>query len=333
MIRIGVIGVGQISQWHIKSYLKCKDVQLVAICDLNEELLRDVAQTYNIPKSYRDYRELLRDSDIDAVSICTSNHMHAPMAIAALEAKKHVLCEKPMAHNLQEAIAMEKASRIHNRLLMIGFVRRFGKDVDYATKQINNLGEIYYGKASYLRRQGSPGSWFIDPKQSGGGAMIDIGIHMLDMMCYLCDDYEVSSVLASTAYKKCQDAFEVEELTTATISFRDGKRLYLDTSYCLHGEDINKLELFGTEGGMKIDSRVTEYSSDGERDIVHHYAFNEEEAFEGEIKHFVEAVQGRIQCKCTAKQGVAIMEIINSIYESARTGELVMMREENYDTE
>lgn len=324
-MKIGIIGAGKISELHIEAYRK-NNAEILAICDLNQQRLESVADKYDIPNIYDDYMALLQNKEITAVSICTSNIMHEPITIAALNAGKHVLCEKPMALSLQGAKSMAKAAKEHNRHLMVGFVRRFGEDVSYTKQHImKELGDIYYAKASYLRRFGVPSGWFVNPELSGGGAMIDLGIHLLDMVCYLCEDFEVESVCAVAFKKKYQSQFTAEELLSAQIRFKNGRILALDTSYCGHGENKNSVELYGTDSGVKIESEVTRYMHDHMKSEVRHISFDFEKGFEEEIRRFIQVVRGETDVYPTADQGVKIMEIIQAIYESARLGREVIL--------
>ena len=166
-LKIGIVGLGNISRVHREAYRQNPDVELYAFCDINEERLNAEADAWCITHRYTDVEEMVRDlPELDAVSICVWNCNHAKCAIAALNAGKHVLCEKPIAKTVEEAEAMVAAAERNNRLLMVGFCCRFGTDAalirQFAEKDY--FGEIYYAKASYLRRNGNPGGWFANTK-------------------------------------------------------------------------------------------------------------------------------------------------------------------------
>ncbi|MDO5310330.1 MAG: Gfo/Idh/MocA family oxidoreductase, partial [Clostridia bacterium] len=163
-IKIGIIGVGNIAGTHIQAYLKNPNVELYAFCDINEAQLKKMGEEYGIERLYTDVNEMLALTEIDAVSVCTWNSAHAECAIAALNAGKHVLCEKPMAVNAAQAEEMKAAAEKNGKLLMIGFVRRYGNDCKILKEFIDTdyFGDIYYAKATYLRRNGNPGGWFGD---------------------------------------------------------------------------------------------------------------------------------------------------------------------------
>ena len=158
-VKIGIIGVGNIAQEHIHAYKQNPYVELYAFCDINPQRLKEMGELHGITRCYTSEREMLDAlPELDAVSVCTWNNQHAPCTIMALEAGKNVLCEKPMATSVAEAEKMLETARRCNRLLMIGFVCRFGKDCALMEDFVHSdfFGEMYYAKATYLRRCGNP---------------------------------------------------------------------------------------------------------------------------------------------------------------------------------
>ena len=186
--RVAIIGTGGISNMHMGGYKALSDtVEVVACCDIDREKAEKYAAGYGIPAVYESYDEMFEKEKIDAVSVCTWNSAHKGAAIAALRAGANVICEKPMAMNRFEAEEMKKEADKAGRLLMIGFVRRFGRDAQVLKSFIDGgrMGDIYYAKATYLRRNGCPGRWFGDKAYSGGGPLIDLGVHVIDLVRYL----------------------------------------------------------------------------------------------------------------------------------------------------
>ena len=341
---VGIIGAGNISRAHIRGYLECEDVELKAICDINMERAKEKAEKNRIPDVYSDYRELLQDKEIDAVSVCTWNDSHASISIDALKAGKNVLCEKPMAISSAQAVEMEEASRKYNKLLMIGFVRRFGNDCEVLQDFIKagDLGEIYYAKACYLRRHGNPGGWFSDKSRSGGGPLIDLGVHVIDLVRYLAGSPKPVSVygvtndmLGSREYIKTSKPYEsadhkndelcdVEDMASAMVRFENGMVLNLETSFSLNLEkDKGEIELFGTKAGAKMDPEIRIFTDKNGylTDIVpaQKTALSMEGLFEKEVRHFVNCVKGEAICISKAEDGIEVMKIIDAVYESART--------------
>lgn len=267
-VRIAVIGAGSISDMHLRSYQNNKEAELVAICDLNEERARAKADKYGIGRIYTDYKELLASADIDAVSICTWNNSHAPISIAALEAGKHVLTEKPLCKTVAEALEVEEAVRRSGKTLQVGFVRRYASNTGIVKSFLDNgeLGDIYYAKASCIRRLGNPGGWFSDIERSGGGPLIDVGVHVIDLCWYLMGRPKVKSISGNTynrlgnranvrnlAYYKAADYDAshntVEDMANAMIRFENGASLLVDVSFTLHAkEDELTVKLYGDKG-------------------------------------------------------------------------------------
>ncbi len=349
-IKIGVIGSGNISREHLKAYAANPNVEIYALCDINEETLKRRGAEFGVTRLYTDVYEMVKLEEIDAVSICTWNNAHAECSIAALNAGKHVLCEKPMAMNEQQAKAMKEAAEQNGKLLMIGFVRRFGNDCTIVRDFIDKdfFGEIYYAKTTYLRRKGSPGGWFGDKSRSGGGPLIDLGVHVIDLTRYLMGGHKPVSVYGATFHKlgdkrdikakadyvsdkvSSKDVFDVEDLATAMIRFDNGSVLQVEASFTLNiGKDKGTVELFGTKGGAKLDPELTLYTD------LNGYLANIELAaptalsfsglFANEINHFVDCVINGTPCRAPAEDGVMLMKILDGIYESARTGHEVVL--------
>lgn len=349
-IKIGVIGTGSISNVHLSSYQKNPNVEIYALCDINEDRVKAAAEKYGVKRIYTDMHEMLKLEEIDAVSVCTWNSQHAPCTIAALNAGKHVICEKPMATSAEEAREMKAAADRNGKLLMIGFVRRFGNDCEVLQDFINNdyFGELYYTKATYLRRKGNPGGWFGDKSRSGGGPLIDLGVHVIDLVRYLLGNPKPVSVYGATfqklfdrknikdkigyssASKTNNDVCDVEDLATALIRFDNGAVLSIEASFSLNiKKDEGKIELFGTKGGAKLDpsleiySDINDYMANVQLCTKTELDFNG--LFEKEINHFVSCVKDGIECKAPAQDGIELMVILDAIYESARTGHEVII--------
>lgn len=349
-IKIGIIGTGSISNEHINSYLKNPNVELYAFCDINEEHLNTMAEKYEVTKTFTDINEMLSLKEIDAVSVCTWNSAHAPCVIAALNAGKHVMCEKPMATSAEDARAMKAAADKNGKLLMIGFVRRYGNDCELLKDFISTgyFGDLYYAKATYLRRKGSPGGWFGDKSRSGGGPLIDLGVHVIDLVRYLMGNPKPVSIYGATfkklfdrknvkdevgytsSSKTDNDIFDVEDLVTAMIRFDNGAVLSIESSFSLNiKNDEGKIELFGTKAGAKLDpnlqifTEVNGYMANVSLNTSTALSFDG--LFAKEIDHFVSCLKDGIPCKSPAQDGVDIMTIIDAIYESAKTGHEVMI--------
>ena len=347
-IKVGIIGCGNISNFHTGGYKALPDAcEIVAVCDIDEQKVKAYAEKYGVARWYTDYNEMLAKENLDAVSVCTWNAEHKGATIAALKSGVNVICEKPMAMNQAEALEMKKVAEESGKLLMIAFVRRFGNDADVLKNFIDKgtMGDLYYAKAVYLRRNGWPGGWFGDKEYAGGGPLIDLGVHVIDLVRYLAGNpkpisaYGVTydnlgpnrasggqSWVASTGGKKFK--YDVEDFSSALVRFDNGMTLAVEASFNLNVKnDVGNIELFGTKAGAKIDPQI-EFFSDMNGMLVDikpsgNTALNFDGLFNREIAHFVDCVRNGTPCRSTADDGVAVMKILDAIYESARTGKVV----------
>lgn len=345
IVRIGLIGCGSISDSHLQAYAANPQVKLTAVCDLNEERARRTAKQYGIDDVYADYRQLLADPNIDAVSICTWNNSHAEISIEALRSGKNVLCEKPLCKTVDEALAIRQAVEETGRVLQVGYVRRHAANIEVLKRFIDagDLGDLYYAKASLIRRLGNPGGWFADEERSGGGPLIDIGVHVIDLCWYLMGKPAPVSV-SGNAYRKLGNRSNienfsyyqaadfdpslntVEDMANALIRFENGASLMVDVSFSLHArKDSAQIAVFGERGGAEIEpslSIVTEQHNtilniDPQLTTP---GFDFVDSFKREINHFVDLCQGKGENLCPVDDGVAMIRLLNAIYRSAEEG-------------
>lgn len=356
-LRIGVIGAGSISNMHLTSYAAHPDVDIVGIHDTNVQRAQQMADTYGATRVHAALADLLADDEIDAVSICTWNDSHAELAIAVLEAGKHVLVEKPLSKTVAEAEAIADAVARTGKHLHVGFVRRFGSNAKMLKSFIDagELGEIYYAKAVNIRRIGNPGGWFADSSRSGGGPLIDIGVHVLDLCWYMMGTPRATSVSASTYHHlgnranvtslwryKATDydpsKSDVEDLAVAFIRFDNGATLTLETSYSLHAaQDHLGISLYGVRGGAELEPelRMVTEKVDTVLNIspqVDHRTFDFEEGFTNEIAHFVALCLGRAEPVAPVEHGVEMMRILSAVYESAASDREVTLGDAGRET-
>ncbi len=351
--RIVMVGAGNIANIHLDAYKKNPRVEIVAVCDVDPVRLKMTCDRFGIEKSYTDLSEMLADKSLlaDAADVCVWNCSHAACSIAALNAGLHVICEKPMAMNTQEAEKMKAVAEKNRKLLMIAFVCRFNDEQQIALDFIKQgyVGQVYYARASYMRRHGSPGGWFSDKARSGGGPVIDLGVHVIDQTRVLMGSPRPVSVFAVTSdligdgrelktnvgYRpygaKDDDKFDVEDFGAAMIRYDNGAVVLLETSYSLNGEPSGKKEMFGSTGGIRLESgKVTLYTqvngfmSNITPDIQNYK--NTGDGFYKELDHFVDCLQNGTPCAATADDGIIVMKILDAIYESGRTGHEVLIK-------
>ena len=345
-LRIAMIGAGSIAKTHLTAYAKIPNVEIVAACDINEETLNKTADQFGIVGRYTSLEKMLKLEELDAADVCVWNCAHASCSIAALNAGLNVLCEKPMAMNAEEAQAMKDAAEKNGKLLMLGFVTRFSKPAVVAKDFIDNgyLGDIYFTKASYLRRHGNPGGWFSDKSKSGGGPIIDIGVHPLDLIRYLMGNPKPVSVYCVSNSELHEDranlktkvdwypegadpkrdVCDVESSAVGIIRYDNGASTLLECSYALNlgvsGDSLGRT-LCGTKGGINLDTmklytNMNGFMTDVAIDTKTYEKGND--IFFEEMSHFVDCCINGTKCISPADDGVVIMKILDALYESAR---------------
>lgn len=269
-LRYACIGAGGIAdKKHLNEYAKSNDIELIAICDTNRPTAERMAEKYAIPRIYDNYMEMLQKEELDLVSICTPNFLHAPIALEALQAGVHVHCEKPLAMNAAEAKSIMLAEKKSGKQVMVALNNRFTKESlfvkHYAVEGL--FGEIYHAKCGWRRRSGIPGKgvWFTQKQLAGGGPLIDLGVHFIDLVMYFMGFPAVSSVFGAT-YSKFGDSsnrirsgypnlqngiFDVEDMAVGYIRLQNGATIDFDFSWAANIEKETKYyELLGTKGGV-----------------------------------------------------------------------------------
>lgn len=342
-IKIGVIGLGM-GCVHIEGYRSHPRAKVTAICDKDRKRLHEVAQKYGITKTYTNAEAMFAAESLDAVSVCTPNKFHAPLTMKALDRGLHVLCEKPIAMNTAEAVAMNTLARKRRRKLTINYSSRFfptslalKREVDKGT-----FGEIYFGRTVWHRRRGMPGfgGWFGDKKLAGGGPLIDLGVHRLDLALWLMGFPEPASVsgvtcnrIVSELAKREGKKFTVEDLACGMIKFTNGATLIIETSWALNIKQRQELilRLCGTKGGLSQEDVNGEYTTTEIFSDEDGYFFTRSLDFTtapttSAMFEFVDSILGKRPPIATGDEGIKVMKILDGIYESARTGREVRFR-------
>ena len=357
-IKIGVVGCGGIAnQKHFPALKNNGDLnEIVAFCDIIPERARKACAEYGAEgaKVYEDYHDLLADPEVEVVHICTPNVSHSEIAIAAFEAKKHVYCEKPMSHSPAEALKMVEAWKKSGMQFTVGYQNRFRPEVQnlHAACQAGDLGEIYYGKAHAVRRRGVP-TWgvFMDKAKQGGGPLIDIGTHALDITLWCMDNYEVDRVTGSVFHKLGglqqategnlfgpwdPETYEVEDSAMGFIKMKNGAAISLEASWALNMLESREASatLCGTLSGAEIHSGMS-YSKN---ELIYNRGRNGqlmEETIspvggvayfgggggeEGTIdcRQWLEALKSGTQPLVKPEEALVVTQILDAIYQSAR---------------
>ncbi|ELC8442781.1 Gfo/Idh/MocA family oxidoreductase [Clostridium perfringens] len=356
VVKVGVIGCGGIANGkHLPGLSKIKEVELVAFCDLEIDKAEKAAKEYGTEeaKVYSDYKELLKDETIEVIHVCTPNRSHSFITIDALEAGKHVMCEKPMAKTAEEARKMLEAAKRTGKKLTIGYQNRFRLDSEYLHKvcEAGELGEIYFAKAHAIRRRAVP-TWgvFLNEFEQGGGPLIDIGTHALDLTLWMMDNHKPKYVVGNV-YHKLGDKenaanawgpwdpkkFTVEDSAFGFITMENGATIVLESSWALNSLEVDeaKTTLCGTEGGADMKNGLTlngeKYSRLYEKRIdlqaggVDFYEGESEQPGDLEAKSWINCVVNDLEPVVKPEEALVVTEILEAIYESSKTGQPVYL--------
>ena len=335
-VKAAVVGLGWPGMQHLKGYTIDPRSEVIAVCDLDEKRTQEVAKEHDIPNTYTNYLEMLENKDIDAVSVCLPNFLHAPIAIDALNAGKHVLCEKPPARSAQEAREMADAAHQNSKTLMYALVQRFGGNSQKLKQlvQEGELGDVYFGKAAYVRRRGIPigkGGWFVDKERSGGGALIDIGVHALDCVWWLMGSPRPVGVMGAAyshfSHLVPEDVkYDVDDATFAQILFENGATVILETTWSLNLPGDNYIKIAGTKAGATLNPFMLYTEEDG-KELNKQLEAPSINGFDEEVKHFVGCIVDGTEPISSAEQGVMLMQMLDGIYESSEKGQSVHITE------
>ncbi|WP_240416829.1 Gfo/Idh/MocA family protein [Paenibacillus periandrae] len=348
-IRLGIIGAGNIANVHITMFKQLPaEVDIVAITDSYNPLAQLRAAEYSIPKCYMTSEELIQDPDIDAVVICVPNQWHAPLAVQALRAGKHVLLEKPMAIDVPSAREIVKAQRETGKVLMIPHQMRWEWLPLQVKEQVDKgaLGQIYNAKVGWFRRKGIPGwgTWFTKQEESGGGPLIDIGVHMLDLAFFFMGDVKPVSVYGATYAEfgpkrrgigtwgtpNWNGSFNVEDLATAMIKMDNGSTLTIEVSWAVHMDTDSKqfVHLMGSDGGASIrgtQGKLLTETFERATEVELVTPANDEGGRIRLSRHFVECIRDGKEPTTPAMSGFTNNLILDAIYRSSQTGHEVIL--------
>lgn len=353
LLKIGIIGCGGIANAkHLPSLSKLENVEIVAFCDIIKEKAVEAAEKFGKKgaRVYTDYKELLTEN-LDAVHVCTPNSSHDFISIAALESGKHVMCEKPMAKTPEGALKMLETAKKTGKKLTIGYQTRHEGSSTYLKKVCMNgdLGEIYYAKAHAIRRRGVP-TWgvFLDAEAQGGGPLIDIGTHALDLTLWMMNNYKPKMVVGSV-YRKLADQketgntwgdwdpkeFTVEDSAFGYITMENGATIVLESSWALNmrNPEEAKTTLCGTKAGadmkdglhingIKYNTQYVETPALG-TDSVAFFSGARLSPADKEAKEWINAIVNDTEVFVKPEEAYVVTQILDAIYTSAKTGKPV----------
>jgi predicted dehydrogenase len=351
-IRIGLIGAGQRAQQHLENYQSVAGAEIVAIADINEPLAQRVASQFKIPSVYTDYRELLQRDDLESVDICLHNNLHRPVAVAAMQAGKHVYCEKPMAGSYADARIMYDTAQTLGRKLAIQLFTLFKPETRAAKLLIDDgaLGELYHARSTGFRRRGRPyvdgygTSTFVQKRHAAGGALYDMGVYHIAGLLYLLGNPSVARITGRTYQKTAMDprretssGYDVEELALGFIHFTNDVTLDIIESWAIHLDGFEGSSVVGSLGGVRlqpfgyyhnlgdleINSTVDLEQIDYRWKNVHEGG----DVYDSAGHHWVAALQGRVELLPSAELALNTMLISEGIYLSQQLSREVTAEE------
>jgi predicted dehydrogenase len=347
-LRFGVLGAGQISRAACQEINRHPNARIVAISDPSSERVAELGSSLGGVRTFTDNEALLAEPELDAVFIATPNAFHAPLALSALDAGKHVLVEKPFATNAIEAQAVVERAKQRGKLLSVGMNQRFRPESQRVRALVENgtLGHVYHAKAFWFRRAGIPklGTWFGKKSLAGGGALYDIGVHLLDLALFVMGRFEPMSVSGQTysnfgprgigeggwgMSERAHADFDVDDGATALLRFADGATLTLDVSWAIHQKEPDRMNVVvhGSEAGagcypgeiyrFGAEKGAYETATLAETPLAYPHA--------NRFHNFIGAVLGTESLCVSPEQALAVQRVLDAIYESSRLGREVML--------
>ncbi|GMR25234.1 MAG: Gfo/Idh/MocA family oxidoreductase [Ignavibacteria bacterium] len=328
-VKVAIIGLGGVAQLvHLPNLLKIKSVILQSVAEIKTNRLNAIAEKFNIPERYKDYRELLAKSDVDAVIVTTPTALHKEIAIDCLNAKKELLVEKPIARTFKEAAAILKAAKKNNKKLMVGMNLRFRPDTLLLKSLIQSkeIGDPFYARAVWIRRQSSEEKWFMKREEAGGGVILDLGISLLDLSLWLMGYPNVKSVQTQNFY---QSRKTLEDTSISFIRCDNSKLINIETSWALPVEkDLFQLSVYGSNGSVtstplhlykKVENQIVDLKPTLSESPSHLF----KKAYLNELKSFIGAVRGLNPVFSSGEQAVERLRVIEAMYKSADTNQEV----------
>ena len=346
-VKVGVIGTGQIGLEHIEGCNSSPRAEVIAAADVSKKRLKAAAEEHGIAHTFKDYRDLLKCADVDAVTVALPNYLHSPVSLAALKAGKHVCCEKPFTMNAGQAEKVLALAKKARKTFMVGLNFRFNEDVQKMKACVDrgDLGDVYHARSIWLRRAGIPriGSWFTQKKDAGGGGMLDIGVHLLDATLHMMGCFKPKAVSGQTFTNfgnrgmgdgtwgmseiNKKSKFNVDDHASAHIKLAGGRTVAIEISWAAFGENANErsVDLYGTEGGGHLfPAKVFKKVGDDFQTLA---PDDVELALPTErMHHFIDCILDGKKPVCAAKQALAVQKILDAIYQSSKTGKEVRIK-------
>lgn len=343
-LKLGIIGVGGIGAIHAEAHQAVGETEIAAVCDVDGKVLAKAGKKFGVKQRFDDYRDLLK-TDVEAVAVCVGNVLHKEMALAAIEAGKHLFLEKPMAMNAAEAAEIAAAAEKADTILQMGMAWRFNPASQVIRRWVEDgqFGQIYHMRSVLVRRRGVPGlgRWFTTKAEAGGGALIDIGVHWFDLPMYLSGLWSPTTVSAKTYAEfgpamrdytyvgmwagppNFDGVFDVEDYATGFVRFGRQATLSFEIAWAVNSEDASFVEILGDKAGVRaFDGKplklLTEHG--GKLSDIEPKFDTKVNNYESQAASFVAACRGEHEPLATAQQGLAVMKLIDAVYASSEAG-------------
>ena len=329
IVNFGVVGLGM-GRGHLEGYVRAPNANMLGIADIDEKRLADAKERYGLKHAFTDYHDLFALKELDAVSIAVPNFLHNPITVAALKAGKHVLVEKPMALNAEEGQEMLDTAKAQGLKLMLHFNNRYRGDVQAIKRYVEagEFGDIYFAKTGWVRRRGIPGAggWFTTKSKSGGGPLIDLGVHVIDMTMYMMGSPLPVAVSGSAVQKFPQTVgrgtFDVEDFASAYVRFDNGATMAVEVSWAMNcASERNYSEIYGSKAGATLNPLTIWTEQNGKLANVEPIDVKGLSQFE----HFADCILNDKTPISPGEHGVVMMKILDAIYESSKTGQEVLI--------
>ncbi len=337
-IKIAIVGCGGIAMGsHFPAYAKRDDVEIIAVADIDYERAKKAAEKFNVPKAYNSVEALLEDCAPDIVDVCVWPAAHAEVSIAVANAGRNVICEKPTCDSIEKALAMREAVYKNKVNFMLATPLRYMPSATYIRERVDagEFGDVFYGKTAYIRQRGIPGGWFSCKKYAGGGPILDVGVHRIDLAWYCMGCPKPTAVSATASYRigDYRDGtetgwsgaqvpdyeFNTEDSSHGFIRFENGASLYFETSWSFNGPGGSSTLIAGSKAGATLEP-LTIYRGDGKNVITETPEVASGSFFDIELGHFIDCVRNDKTPCSDIEQAVMLEAILDGIYKSAEAG-------------
>jgi len=345
-LKVGLVGAGSIGRVHAKNIMSIEDAELSAVWSSNIGIkqAKDLCKECKVNRLYTNYEEMIDKESLDIVIIACPNYLHHKVTIYSLSKGVNVICEKPMALNAIEAEKMVEASKKYKRTLMIAMHQRFTAEAQTLKKLIGQgeLGEIYFAKADWIRRLGIPGmgSWFTTKKYSGGGVLMDLGPHIIDLALWFMNFPQPKAAIGYTFSKLgIQNKglgswgmpikggpFDVEDSALGIINLGKNGILHIQASWASYVDEVFNVIVLGNKAGSSYHPPKIITETEGGVAIEKNIICTKVDSYKKEIEHFIKVVKGEEQLLTTPEQGLTVMKVIDAIYSSAIKGKEVEVK-------